>query len=578
MTSILQRAERAAAWLAMLTLLAGTRAARAQEPVRVLDLGTPVSDTTRGSVPDPVLTRTIVLFNDSATTRLEGKLDLAPGASVSGTLALYGNIARIKGTVRGSVIVLNGDLRIAATGRVEGNIIVLGGRLTVARGGVVTGDTTVYPRGVPLQRAADGTVSRRRPGRGLTAFTNASATFPIGPVATTLRIGASPYNRVEGLPIHAGPTFQWQPDARNTLQLDLTGIVRSASSASNDRRDFGWTGRLTAHRAGTQPLTVGIDAGSVIAPMVNRSYTPLESGLAAFLLRRDYRDWYATKGWGLFAHWAPLPPLTIAVGIHQTRERSVRATDAFSLFRSNESWRANPLVDDGRFQTFTLGLSYDTRDQQLHPSSGWWIRSEVRRTTSSDITPATLPTDIRDAVPTQGYQADELDFDARYYLRLNPKHSVHLRAVGGGWLGGDPLLVQHRRAMGGFDPMSAYRFRYLNCDRRLRPDAARPALCDRDLLLQAEFRRTLELNLSTRVGGYTLGIQHPEVVLFGDLGTAWLAGAGKGRVPSNRIQTLGEWRSDVGFGIDGGTIGVYLAKAIADPEPVRFVFRLQRRF
>ncbi len=578
MTSILQRAGRAAAWLAMLTLLAGTRAARAQEPVRVLDLGTPVSDTTRGSVPDPVLTRTIVLFNDSATTRLEGKLDLAPGASVSGTLALYGNIARIKGTVRGSVIVLNGDLRIAATGRVEGNIIVLGGRLTVARGGVVTGDTTVYPRGVPLQRAADGTVSRRRPGRGLTAFTNASATFPIGPVATTLRIGASPYNRVEGLPIHAGPTFQWQPDARNTLQLDLTGIVRSASSVSNDRRDFGWTGRLTAHRAGTQPLTVGIDAGSVIAPMVNRSYTPLESGLAAFLLRRDYRDWYATKGWGLFANWAPLPPLTIAVGIHQTRERSVRATDAFSLFRSNESWRANPLVDDGRFQTFTLGLSYDTRDQQLHPSSGWWIRSEVRRTTSSDITPATLPTDIRDAVPTQGYQADELDFDARYYLRLNPKHSVHLRAVGGGWLGGDPLLVQHRRAMGGLDPMSAYRFRYLNCDRRLRPDAARPALCDRDLLLQAEFRRTLELNLSTRVGGYTLGIQHPEVVLFGDLGTAWLAGGGKGRVPSNRIQTLGEWRSDVGFGIDGGTIGVYLAKAIADPEPVRFVFRLQRRF
>ena len=578
MTSILQRSGRAAALLAMLTLFAGTRPAWAQEPARVLDLGTPVSDTTRGSVPDPVLTRTIALFNDSATTRLEGKLDLAPGASVSGTLALYGNIARIKGTVRGSVIVLNGDLRIAATGRVEGNIIVLGGRLTVARGGVVTGDTTVYQRGVPLQRAADGTVSRRRPGRGLTAFTNASATFPIGPVATTLRIGASPYNRVEGLPIHAGPTFQWQPDARNTIQLDLTGIVRSASSASNDRRDFGWTGRLTAHRAGTQPLTVGIDAGSVIAPMVSRSYTPLESGLSAFLLRRDYRDWYATKGWGLFAHWAPLPPLTIAVGIHQSRERSVRATDAFSLFRSNESWRANPLVDDGRFQAFTLGLTYDTRDNQLHPSSGWWIRSEIRRITSSDITPATLPTDIRDAVPTQGYQADELDFDARYYLRLNPKHSVHLRAVGGGWLGGDPLLVQHRRAMGGLDPMSAYGFRYLNCDRRLRPDAARPALCDRDLLLQGEFRRTLELNLSTRVGGYTLGIQHPEVVLFGDLGTAWLAGAGKGRVPSNRIQTLGEWRSDVGFGIDGGTIGVYLAKAIADPEPVRFVFRLQRRF
>jgi hypothetical protein len=68
------------------------------------------------------------------------------------------------------------------------------------------------------------------------------------------------------------------------------------------------------------------------------------------------------------------------------------------------------------------------------------------------------------------------------------------------------------------------------------------------------------------------------VVLFGDLGTAWLAGDGKGQVPTNRIQTLGEWRSDLGIGIDAGTIGLYVAKAIADPEPIRFVFRLQRRF
>ncbi|MEP6591671.1 MAG: BamA/TamA family outer membrane protein [Gemmatimonadota bacterium] len=550
----------------------------AQEPVRTLDLGAPITDTLRGAIPDAILTRVLDRFNAPTTTRLEGNFDLAPGGIMTGTLALYGNIARIGGTVRGSVVVLNGDLRVAATGRVEGDIIVLGGRLTVARGAVITGDTTVYLRGAAVQRQADGRVIRRRPGRALTDLTSAAASFPIGPVVATLRAGAQPYNRVEGLPISVGPSFTWQADPLNTIQLDLAGIVRTASSNSQDRPDFGWTGRLSARRAGSTPLVVGLEAGSIIAPMADQHYSALESGLTAFLLRRDYRDWYATRGWGLFANWTPTRPLTVGLGVHQSRERSVHAGDAFSLFRGNESWRANTLVDDGRFQTIELRLAYDTRDEASRPTSGWWIRGELRRITSRELTPASLPTDIRDALPTSGYQADEADFDARYYLRLNARHSVHLRVAGGGWLGGDPMLVQHRRSMGGLDPLSGYDFRYLNCDRRLRRDPGLPALCDRQLLLQAEFRRALDLNLSTRIGGYTIGLQRVEAVAFGDVGTAWLAGDGKGRVPSNRIQNIGEWRSDVGVGLDGGTVGIYLAKAIADPEPIRLLLRLQRRF
>lgn len=578
MRRFLRHANHLATLTVGLAFVAAVRPVRAQDPAQVLNLGAPVGDTLRGSAPDSVLTLTIARFNNPATTRLEGKLDLAPGASMAGTLALYGNLARIQGTVRGSVILFNGDLRIAATGRVEGGIIVIGGRLTVARGGVVTGDTTVYQRPAPVQRAADGTVSQRKPGRALTDFTSASASFALGPVATTLRLGADGYNRTEGLPLRVGPSFRWQADARNTLQLDLRGILRTASSGDGDRSDFGWSSRLAVRHAGRHPITIGLEASSVIAPMTDRTYTSLESGLSAFLFRRDYRDWYATKGWGVFADWSPVRPLTIAASVRESRERSVRATEAFSLFRNDEPWRANPLVDDGRFQTTSLGVAYDTRDGQAHPTSGWWLRGEVRRVTSKELTPVSLPTDIRDAVPTSGYQTDEIDLDARYYLRLNPRHSVHLRLAGGGWLGGDPLLIQHRRALGGGDPMAGYDFRFLNCDRRLRPDEANPALCDRQLLMQVEFRRSFEVNFSTRVGGYTVGIQRADLVVFGDVGTAWLAGDGKGQVPSNRIQTASEWRSDAGVGIDGGTFGVYLAKAIADPEPVRFLFRIQRRF
>ena len=40
------------------------------------------------------------------------------------------------------------------------------------------------------------------------------------------------------------------------------------------------------------------------------------------------------------------------------------------------------------------------------------------------------------------------------------------------------------------------------------------------------------------------------------LGTAWLAGDGAGQVPSNKIQSLSEWRSDIGIGFDAGGFAI----------------------
>ena len=98
------------------------------------------------------------------------------------------------------------------------------------------------------------------------------------------------------------------------------------------------------------------------------------------------------------------------------------------------------------------------------------------------------------------------------------------------------------------------------------------------MVVQVEYRRTLGLNLSTRIGNTAIGLQRPDLVLFGDAGSAWLAGSGAGRVPNGRIQSIAEWRSDIGIGLDAGNFGVYLAKALPDAEPVRFGVRMMRRF
>jgi hypothetical protein len=75
-----------------------------------------------------------------------------------------------------------------------------------------------------------------------------------------------------------------------------------------------------------------------------------------------------------------------------------------------------------------------------------------------------------------------------------------------------------------------------------------------------------------------IGIEEADLVIFSDAGKSWLAGAGPGQVPVNRIPALKEWALDIGVGLDAGEIGAYLAKSVSDEEPVRFIVRLQRRF
>jgi len=102
---------------------------------------------------------------------------------------------------------------------------------------------------------------------------------------------------------------------------------------------------------------------------------------------------------------------------------------------------------------------------------------------------------------------------------------------------------------------------------------------------QLDFRTRLDLGLGYHYRDRVrqeldrfIGIDQADVVLFLDGGTAWLSGKGPGRVPENRIPVLSEWKADIGLGIDAGGLGVYLARALTDGQPLRVILRLQHRF
>jgi hypothetical protein len=165
---------------------------------------------------------------------------------------------------------------------------------------------------------------------------------------------------------------------------------------------------------------------------------------------------------------------------------------------------------------------------------------------------------------------------------------VSLRLVAGGWLGGDPLPLQRRLSIGGPDPLAGYGFRHSACNRDIVDPAferTRVAACDRVILAQVEYRGHISLHWAyqgsepedeeTRSWFTLRGF---DLVVLGDAGQAWLVGSGPGRLPSNRLPTLGSWLADLGLGVDWGGVGFYVAKAVTTGERLRFTLRLDHRF
>jgi Omp85 superfamily domain len=561
-------------------------ALRAQDSVIVIDPDAPPGDSTvvSGGPPPEVITQLIAAFNDSGATRTQGDVTFPEGSSFSGRLAHFRGSLRLAGRVSGPITVVNATLYLLPGAEVNGDILVVGGRLIRSAGARHEGNERVFWDAAPVLRSEDGTLVLRTPRRPLGDLATARTSFQTGRVRTTLFLATGgTYNRIEGVPIVFGPLFELRPTKGTVARLDLRGTLRTAGGGSRLTSDFGYSmrGELRSSSAG-----LGGRIYSEVASIEDQPLSAAESGWSAFLLQRDYHDYFEAVGAGGYAWVQPARPLRLDVSLRRDHERSVRATDPWSLLRNSDRWRRNPLIDDGHYFITTVGLSYDTRNRRDMPNTGWHLQARYEHGTSEDIAPVTLPDAIRPRVLANGeYAFDKLTLDFRRYSRLTPSLRVNGRLRADGWLAGDRLPIQRRVSLGGPDLLPGYDFREFTCAPRGYSDPSLPALCDRTIVAQAEVRTRLGLNLGYRLrnregeaNGRFIGIEEADLVFFGDYGKGWLAGDGPGQVAVDRIPSLEEWKADVGIGLDAGEIGAYLAKSLSGDEPIKFLVRLQRRF
>jgi hypothetical protein len=533
----------------------------------------------------------VATYNAERTLRVTGVLEVAADRTIEGDVAVLNGPVRVAGRITGTLAAINADVQLAP-GASVGELLVVGGTITGRDAATVRGEVLRRPELLRYHVADDQRlVPEEEPAYDEAWWRRRTRRRPPPPDDRSWRdftvTSAHTYNRVEGLPIHVGPRIHQVTDW-GRFSLEAFGVVRTAGPVRWDRGTLGHD--VTSELQLGRKLGMGVGGRSfdIVDAVEDWQLNDREVGLAAVVLHRDFRDYYRRHGGLGFVklHAGADADLTFSLG--EERWESARDRDPFSLFRGSDPWRLNPAMDEGTMHLATSRLRVDTRRRESALWGGWYLDAEIERGTGTLARDPGLLTMIpvpEDVAYTRGF------LDARRYTRLSPDAALNLRFVAGGWMSGDRLPMQRRLSVGGPGTLPGYDFRrawrvhpdVLTCGGTVLPGA--PALCDRVMLFQAEYRSDFGVRWvrnDDRDDWWRPGFnRHASWVLFADAGRGWSVGAPDlaTTYAKDDIPPFSSFRADIGVGIDFGSVGVYVAKATTTArEPVNVIVRVKHPF
>jgi hypothetical protein len=555
-------------------------------------------------LPRDVADQVVQLFNSESTVRFSGSTRIPVARGIDGDVAILGGPVVVGGRISGTLLVVNGDVQFESGAVVGGDVLVVGGTIQGTSRARISGEIRAYRDPLRYRRQGDRLVyapaGRIQPPRWIRQQDwreeRGSET------GILLALGGT-YNRVEGLPILFGPRADLRLADQTRLQADALAIVRT-TDISFDNGDIGYRAHAELVFGGQDSnFGLGIHGYDMDVPVEPWPLKDREVGWASFLLHRDYRDYYRRQGGSVYATLRLTRAFSLTAEGRDERELSLQTRNPWTLFRPDDVWRPNPAITDGRYRSAVGSFRFDTRNDLGTPSAGWFVTGEYELGQGRDITGQLDPMVclafagpcLDPALADGKLDYQRVAFDARSYLRLSPAGRLNLRLAGGGWVGGEPLPLQRRVSLGYPDPLPGYGFRQFSCGGT--GLAGEPAMCDRALVAQAEFRTHLGFDFGPEWASDwgDSGDEHyepfhvsgPDLVVFADAGSAWKVDrhgscnptCPAGVIPSDKLPAPSSFKTDIGIGLDFGPLGFYLAKPLDTADrAVTFTVRMGRRF
>ena len=552
-------------------------------------------DLRRQGLPRDVQREATALYN-RASRQVVGRLYIGEDEELSGDVAVRNGPVIVAGRIRGTLLAINSDVILRPSARIDRDLLVVGGEVEGRSDAYIGGEIRIYRQSLDYAEEGDRIVANRDTTPDDSQWWRRWERRRTRSWSKIQIASAGAYNRVEGLPINLGPQIQ-QVFPWGSMRLDAYGVIRTGSSfASDEDSDVGHNARLELRLGRRGGVGVGGRLFNVVESVEPWQLGDLESSLAAFVFRRDYRDYYQRHGASGFVSIFSRDDASLTASLSQERWLTRDMNNPFTLFRGGNGWRPNPLMDEGRMHIANGTLRVDTRNSEDHPWSGWYILADYERGTGT-LTSLGAMSQPRD-VPTGpiDYARGFLDF--RRYNRVSPGAQLNLRLVAGGWLNGDALPLQRRFSVEGAGALPGFDFRSPTSGDDVGTCSAaaavpgRPAECERMALAQIEYRGDLHFGLfdfgddemKYEERHFRNGFRADGVwVVFADAGRGWLVGQ---PVPGSsltyardKLPSLSTFRTDIGMGLDFGEIGLYVAKAMSEPkEPLNFFIRLRHRF
>jgi hypothetical protein len=537
-------------------------------------------------LPTDVAREAAALFNATTTLRATDRTEIPAGRDVQGDVAVLNGPVIIAGHVTGRVLAINADVLLRQGARIDGDLVVVGGEVEGTEEATIGGEVRVYHpplrytmQGERLVPELDAPETEAQWWRRFERLGRDNA--------NRLEIAtAGVYNRVEGLPVRVGPVL-YRDQGWGHVRFSADAILRTGSSFSSSTPDVGHI-VLGEVRIGQRfGATVGGRLYDQVDGVESWQLSNAEVGLASFVFHRDYRDYYGRHGGQLFAALRATDNADLTLSYGDERWRSREARDPPALFDNGREWRANPVMDAGRFHVANLTLRVDTRNDTFNPWAGWYLLADYERGTGTIDVAGPVSLGVR-AAPAGATRYQRAFFDLRRYNRISPSSALNLRLVLGGWVSGDPLPLERRLSIDGPGTVPGFDFRSNGADdvgtcATVSAPPGRPAQCERIGLAQLEYRSDLRISFSdVREGARRTRFRADGAwIFFADAGRGWLVNAPGTTLNFGRrdFPPLSTYRTDLGVGLDFDLLGIYAAKALSVPqEPVNVFLRVRHRF